>query len=166
MSAGTDRVEQLFTSALALEQSDRTAYLDRECSTETSVRAQVEALLAASERSEHYFSKLADRIGVAALFDTPAVTRGIETADFVPIDIADHHKDQSGLQPGSVAGEYRLIRELGSGGMGSVWLAARTDGLMTRHVALKLPHGAWRRTGLAERMAREREILAALNHPN
>jgi len=33
-------------------------------------------------------------------------------------------------------------------------------------VALKLPHGAWRRAGLAERLAREREILATLEHPN
>ena len=47
-----------------------------------------------------------------------------------------------------------------------MWLAERTDGLINRPVALKLPHGAWRRAGLAERMAREREILATLNHPN
>ena len=58
------------------------------------------------------------------------------------------------------------MRELGSGGMGVVWLAERTDGLINRPVALKLPHGAWKRAGLAERMAREREILATLTHPN
>jgi len=69
-------------------------------------------------------------------------------------------------QPGDVVGPYRLERELGSGGMGVVWLAARTDGLIKRPVALKLPHGAWKRSGLAERMAREREILASLTHPN
>ena len=50
--------------------------------------------------------------------------------------------------------------------MGAVWLAERTDGFINRTVALKLPHGAWRRAGLAERMAREREILATLTHPN
>ncbi|HEX6530813.1 MAG TPA: protein kinase, partial [Burkholderiales bacterium] len=55
---------------------------------------------------------------------------------------------------------------LGSGGMGVVWLAHRSDGLIARPVALKLPHGAWRRAGLAERMAREREILASLAHPH
>jgi eukaryotic-like serine/threonine-protein kinase len=68
-------------------------------------------------------------------------------------------------EPGDV-GPYRLLRELGSGGMASVWLAERTDMLQRRQVALKLPHGAWRRAGLAERMAREREILATLQHPN
>ena len=71
-----------------------------------------------------------------------------------------------GDQPGDEIGLYRLLRELGSGGMGVVWLAERTDGLINRPVALKLPHGAWKRAGLAERMAREREILASLAHPN
>ena len=69
-------------------------------------------------------------------------------------------------RPGDTVGPYRLVRELGSGGMGAVWLAERTDGLINRPVALKLPHGAWKRAGLAERMAREREILATLAHPN
>jgi eukaryotic-like serine/threonine-protein kinase len=71
----------------------------------------------------------------------------------------------SGDQPGDAVGPYRLARELGSGGMGTVWLAERSDGLIHRPVALKLPHRAWKR-GLAERMAREREILASLAHPN
>lgn len=63
-------------------------------------------------------------------------------------------------------GPYRLISELGRGGMASVWLAERTDMLTARTVALKLPHGAWRHARLGERLAREREILAALSHPN
>lgn len=67
---------------------------------------------------------------------------------------------------GDCIGPYRLVRELGVGGMGAVWLAERSDGVLKRSVALKLPHGAWRQAGLAERMAREREILASLNHPN
>jgi serine/threonine-protein kinase len=66
---------------------------------------------------------------------------------------------------GDVVGRYRLVRELGRGGMGTVWLAERIDGMLNRPVALKLPHGHWR-PDLAERMAREREILAHLEHPN
>lgn len=80
---------------------------------------------------------------------------GVETASFAPPPV-----------PSETVGPYRLLRPLGEGGMGSVWLAVRTDMLQGRQVALKLPHGAWRRAGLAERMAREREILATLEHPN
>ncbi len=62
-------------------------------------------------------------------------------------------------------GPYRLVRQLGAGGMGVVWLADRADGLMQRSVALKLPHGPFR-GDLAVRIAREREILATLDHPH
>ena len=65
---------------------------------------------------------------------------------------------------GDVIGPYRLISELGSGGMGTVWLAERIDGALQRQVALKLPRSGWT-SGLAQRMGRERDILAALEHP-
>ena len=84
----------------------------------------------------------------------------IETAQFAPMP-TDGTPAAAGL-----IGPYRLLQELGSGGMASVWLAERTDMLQGRKVALKLPHGAWRRAGLAERLQREREILATLEHPN
>jgi eukaryotic-like serine/threonine-protein kinase len=69
------------------------------------------------------------------------------------------------LSAGAVIGPYRLARELGVGGMGAVWLAERVDGGLKRPVALKLPHLNWS-SGLAERMSRERDILASLDHPN
>jgi serine/threonine protein kinase len=97
----------------------------------------------------------------------------VETGDFLntlpKLDLGAHDLREAPVsteQPGDVIGPYRLLRELGSGGMGVVWLAERTDGLITRPVALKLPHGAWKHAGLAERMVRERSILAALSHPN
>jgi eukaryotic-like serine/threonine-protein kinase len=65
----------------------------------------------------------------------------------------------------SVAG-YRLLRELGRGGMSIVWLAERTDGIVKRAVALKLPLVALTATAQVERFARERDVLAALEHPN
>ncbi len=70
------------------------------------------------------------------------------------------------LSPGQTIGPYELKRELGHGGMGTVWLAKRGDGLLSCPVALKLPHGTWRAGALAARMAREREILAGLTHSN
>ena len=68
---------------------------------------------------------------------------------------------QAGLQ----VGPWRLLREIGQGGMGSVWLAERGDGGLKRQVALKLPRLSWV-PGNPERMARERDILAALEHPH
>jgi len=65
---------------------------------------------------------------------------------------------------GATVGPYRLVRQLAEGGMGTVWLAERADGLLLRPVALKLPRGIWDQALLADRMAREREILATLDH--
>ena len=70
-----------------------------------------------------------------------------------------------GRHAGAEVGPYRLLAELGRGGMGSVWLAERGDGQPRRKVALKLPHIGWA-PGLVERLARERDILASLEHPN
>ncbi len=68
--------------------------------------------------------------------------------------------------PGAVVGPYRLLRELGRGGMGVVWLAQRADGAFAREVALKLPHAHLLAGALRERFDRERDILAALDHPH
>lgn len=67
---------------------------------------------------------------------------------------------------GNRIGPYVLIRPLGSGGMGEVWLARRADGAYEREVALKLPHAHLLAGALRERFARERDILAALSHAN
>ncbi len=69
------------------------------------------------------------------------------------------------LQPGDVLAGYRLIRELGRGGMSVVWLAERADGVVKRTVALKMPMFMLQ-GGDVERFARERDALAALSHPN
>lgn len=74
-------------------------------------------------------------------------------------------------QAGRIFGPYRLLRELGRGGMGAVWLAERSDGVLKRPVALKLPHlliygDASERVQFFERFHRERDIVASLAHPN
>ncbi|HEY6620569.1 MAG TPA: protein kinase [Steroidobacteraceae bacterium] len=75
---------------------------------------------------------------------------------------ADYRSQMIGRQFGS----YRVLSLLGHGGMGSVWLAERVDGLFTRRVALKLIHPALVSQMMTERFGREREILASLDHPN
>ncbi len=83
---------------------------------------------------------------------------------FEPSDAGGEPDD--GPAPGVTVGPFRLTRQLATGGQGAVWLAERADGLVRRPVAVKLPHGLAVRPGLRDRMAREREILATLTHPN
>ena len=93
--------------------------------------------------------------------------RHIETQDFLNTPPLLSLPDPSGA-PDTVptVGPYRLLREIGRGGMGTVWLAERSDGLIKRAVALKLPHPDLATQGFAERLARERDILASLSHPH
>jgi serine/threonine-protein kinase len=70
------------------------------------------------------------------------------------------------FKDGARVGPYELVRELGRGGMGTVWLARRTEGLTRRVVALKLPHPGLLHAEFAARMSRERDILESLAHPN
>jgi serine/threonine protein kinase len=95
------------------------------------------------------------------------VQAGIQTRPFLDAFTGG----TEGLSPpapvivGDLIGPYRLLQQLGDGGMGSVWLAERADGTLKRRVALKLPRMVWARD-LAARMARERDILGSLEHPN
>jgi Tol biopolymer transport system component len=73
---------------------------------------------------------------------------------------------ETGLQIGARVGPYQLIRALGGGGMAEVWLARRADGAFRREVALKLPLVGRQRADLEQRFARERDILASLEHPH
>ncbi len=67
---------------------------------------------------------------------------------------------------GELIGPYRLVRQLGRGGMGTVWYAERNDGGLRRGVALKLQLGALPTRDAALRFERERDIVAGLAHPN
>jgi serine/threonine-protein kinase len=94
-----------------------------------------------------------------------ATQAGIETGDFLadlpPLPAVP--PAHAGAVPGAIVGPYRLSTQIGQGGMASVWLAERTDGLIKRQVALKLPAAVWGEA-FAARLARERQILASLTH--
>ena len=70
------------------------------------------------------------------------------------------------VEPGVAIGPYTLRQALGQGGMGTVWLAERTDGLVKRPVALKLPHIGLHSPQYVARFARERDVLGGLAHAN
>jgi RNA polymerase sigma factor (TIGR02999 family) len=84
------------------------------------------------------------------------------------VDGSGEVRDDDAFAPlaGEQVGPYTLERELGRGGMGMVWLAARSDGAYERQVALKLPHTHLGGSATLRRFRRERDILATLSHPN
>lgn len=97
---------------------------------------------------------LADaQVETGAFMQRPAAARLGPWGDLFPVP--DREGDR--------VGPYRLIEEIGVGGMATVWLAERDDGSLNRRVALKLPRTGWS-DGLVQRMARERDLLAALEH--
>ncbi len=99
-----------------------------------------------------------------AMRELLATQAEIETSDFLDelprlhVDAGTDHP-----APGMRIGAWQLVEQIGAGGMGTVWLAERADGLMGRRVALKLPRAVWG-DSFAERLARERRILATLEH--
>jgi serine/threonine-protein kinase len=142
------RLRGLLDGALALAPAERATWIERLGPEDEDLKPRLRALLAHAA-------------GDSSPLDT---LPHVETAQF----LAERAQRGEGdaLAPGAVVGPYRLIRLLGEGGMGAVWLAERTDLLQRRQVALKLPRLLTGRAALAERLAREREILAMLEHPN
>src|SRR5580692_11170611 len=140
-------MSRLLDEALPLDEAGRRAWLDAlPAEHEDLAQALRDALLPGDAR-------VAD---VSALGTLPKFGAGD-----VPSDVL-----ASGLQPGARVGPYQLIRLLGAGGMAEVWLARRADGAFRREVALKLPMLARAQAGLEARFARERDILASLEHPH
>jgi eukaryotic-like serine/threonine-protein kinase len=101
-----------------------------------------------------------------ALLPEPVAAESGNLATLPKLDGAEATETGSGLQAGELVGPYRLVRPLGAGGMAEVWLAQRADGAFEREVALKLPMLSRFRKDLASRFARERDIMAGLEHPN
>jgi eukaryotic-like serine/threonine-protein kinase len=137
-------LSDLLDQALDLPNGDRASWIDSLPPEHHAIRPRLRRLLAEG----------GSVAGGGFLQTIPKVDTG-------RLSLADTAEDSApGLE------NYRILRKLAEGGMGTVWLAHRTDVMVNRPVALKLPRGAWRGVDLGERMAEEREILAALNHPH
>jgi serine/threonine-protein kinase len=144
-SAQMARMSRLLDEALPLDEAGRRAWLDALASEHQDIAAALhDALLPNSAET-----------------NDPLVTLPKVGADDERVSAA-----ASELGPGSRVGPYELIKPLGAGGMAEVWLARRADGAFKREVALKLPMLTRLRKDLEERFARERDILASLEHPN
>jgi serine/threonine-protein kinase len=136
------RVNALLQQGLALPMAERDTWLTRIADEQADLIPLLRALFArANTESDAFMARPVDSMWTEAIGDTGAV------------------------RVGEQVGPYRLVRELGSGGMGTVWLAERADGVLQRQVALKLPRYGWA-PGVAERLKQERDALGALEHPH
>jgi len=142
-----ERVRALFERALELPASERGHFLDVTCAGDAALRDEVDAMLRADAE--------AAATGLAAA--TP------EFADALGADLEGRDGD---ALAGRRVGAWRLLREIGRGGMGAVYLAERDDGEYAQHAAVKLMRGGWDGEALLQRFRAERQILASLNHPN
>ena len=138
MTARATRLEELFSLAATLAVEERRAFLDARCADDDSLRQEVEELLRLDDTMpEEYLQP--------------------------PVTSAPH---PIGAQPGDlVAGRYRLVRELGEGGMGVVFAADQIEPIQ-RRVAIKLLKAGLDTRQVIKRFQSERQSLAMMDHPN
>jgi eukaryotic-like serine/threonine-protein kinase len=137
------RLEAIFQSALDCEPQKRGAWLDTACGSDLELRGEVDALLTAHESGELDFTRAAFGEALRALEQRTAR-----------------------VQEGKPIGPYRIVRELGRGGMGRVYLAARADQAFEKQVAIKIVERGIDSEEVTRRFESERHILARLDHPN
>jgi tetratricopeptide (TPR) repeat protein/predicted Ser/Thr protein kinase len=132
----TDRLEDLFNEALQLPVTHRSAWLSG-LSLDQTLRAELLALLDADQRTDRFGAEL------GRMLDGGTAPRAA----------------------GSRIGSYRVVRELGRGGMGMVYLAERADRQFEAQVAIKVLHACFSPKE-AQRLKIERQILVSMTHPN
>ena len=135
-----DRIQEIFFEAADLPISERDAFLARACNGDAGLRSEVESLLRA------------DAAGGSA------IAAAIESEVSALLD------DDAPLV-GTRMGPYRLLKEIGRGGMGSVYLGERDDEHYRKLVAIKVVKRGMDSTEVLARFRHERQILAGLEHP-
>ena len=134
--------ETVFGEAIEIASSaDRAAYLDRACGDDTMLRRHVESLLGAHVRAGDFLA-------------TPGPS---------PTAAQDHSPPAEG--PGALIGPYKLLEEIGEGGMGVVYMAEQTHPVR-RKVALKVIKSGMDSKQVVARFEAERQALALMDHPN
>lgn len=137
------RVKDIFEASLDRPPDDRRAYLDSVCDGDADLRSSVEALLASDDEPYPALEPIVGGAGIAMTMEALSATL-----------------------PDREVGHYRLLEEMGSGGMGTVYQAVRADGAYDQRVAVKLIKPGMASDDVLRRFRRERQLLARLDHPN
>ncbi|MGH9380733.1 MAG: tetratricopeptide repeat protein [Thermoanaerobaculia bacterium] len=142
------RVDSLFAEALELPEAERAAFLARLAADEPWLGAVVEELLRLAAQP------------------APGLAPGALAGSPLWEDLAGPPQPRGTTSADLRIGAWRLVSELGSGGMGTVWLAERADGQYEQNAALKLLQPGPQTDALVRRFELERQILARLDHPH
>ena len=138
------RLGKITEKALELDQESRSEYLSTVCGSDGALRRRAEALVAADDE--------------AGLFlEAPAAAQFAGELLGAPL---------TAVYSGRRIGPYRVVRPLGAGGVGEVFLAARADDQYERQVAVKVLRHRLGSDDARRRILAERQILARLEHPN
>jgi hypothetical protein len=143
------RVTALTFEALGVPEAERRGWVEREAAGDGELINEVTRLLEAHAAAGRFLEDplIAEPASLAALHDAlPTVT-------------------EEPMGVGSLLGDYRILREIGRGGMGAVYLGTRADDVFDKLVAIKVVPGALVSGALRERFAHERQLLAGLDHP-
>ncbi|MFN7945899.1 MAG: protein kinase [Blastocatellia bacterium] len=135
------RAMEIFNQAVELSTGARESFVLTSCGADEALRQQVAQLLASDQQADKFLEES-------------------------PIRFAANEP----VRAGEMIGAYRVVREIGRGGMGAVYLAERADGEFAQQVAIKIIHPALEQQQdwpeVLRRFQSERQILATLNHPN
>ncbi len=135
-----ERLDALFHAALDTPEDERTRFIDQACGDDAELKRRLLAMLVHDQVAS-------DPLAAAVQSGQRQFRRGRDTA------------------PGQI-GPFRILRRLGRGGMGSVWLGQREGREFVQQVAIKLLHDIDDSTLTSARLRRERQVLATLQHPN
>ncbi len=137
------KLQSLFEQACELPRAEQEAFVDAACADDAELHAELTALLASDEQVKDHTARKA--VGdIAALLN----------------------EGRPDALVGAQVGRYTLVSLIGAGGMGSVYLAERHDGVVQQRVAIKFLGRDLLGDGFRQRFEIEREILAKLDHPS
>lgn len=137
------KVNELFDAALEHGAAQRSAFLKAACAEEESLYVEVQSLLAAHDQAGNFI-------------ESSVLPKAME--------LLKEQKEQ--LSPGAQVGAYKIIKQIGFGGMGAVYMAERADKQFEKHVAIKVIKHGMDTLSVIRRFHNERQILATFDHPN
>ena len=135
------RLNEIFVAAREVQPERQSEFLQQACNGDAQLQREAEAILLAARQADHQGFLNSDVF-----------------VDGARVLVANE------IPPGTLIGPYRVVREIGRGGMGAVYLASREG--FHQQVALKIIKRGMDTEAIVRRFVQERDVLASLNHPN